>query len=107
MSRQFARQFYKSKAWERARAAALIRDKGMCQTPGCYNPAEEVHHIVHLTPENITDGAITLDLDNLVSLCRDCHLRQHDKDRINGRYNDGILAPIVFDGARPAPLQKK
>ena len=107
MSRQFARQFYKSKDWQSARTAALIRDKGMCQTAGCYNPAEEVHHIKPLTPENINDAAVALNLDNLVSLCRDCHMKIHEKERILACQHNDILPDIVFDGARPAPRLKK
>lgn len=106
MAKKFAKQFYKSKDWQSARMAAMIRDKGMCQTPGCYNPAEEVHHIKHLTPENINDGAITLDLDNLICLCRACHMRLHEKERIMGCLHNDILPDITFDGGRPAPLVK-
>lgn len=107
MAKSYARQFYKSKEWEKARAAALIRDRGMCQTPGCYRPAEEVHHIVHLTPENITDGAITLALDNLISLCRDCHLRQHDAERIKASHKSDILPDFTFVAGRPHPPVQK
>ena len=70
MAREFARRFYKSKGWERARKLAMERTitypsgavcpSGMCQrcfeTTGRLVPAEIVHHKVYLTPENITEA---------------------------------------------------
>lgn len=79
MAKAFSKAFYHSKEWERVRQAALLRDNGMCQAEGCNRPAEEVHHIVPLTLYNIHDPDITLNLDRLVSLCRDCHFREHRK----------------------------
>ncbi|MDB2049600.1 HNH endonuclease signature motif containing protein [Clostridium perfringens] len=48
---------------------------GICKE--CGEPGEEVHHIIWLTPSNINDVSITLGLDNLVLLCRDCHMNIH------------------------------
>ena len=76
----WAESFYKSKAWQRCRAAAWARDGGLCQDclrQGRYTAAEEVHHIILLTPANITDPSISLNLDNLVSICRECHQARH------------------------------
>lgn len=36
-----------------------------------------MHHIVELTPMNITDYNVSLNLDNLVSLCFECHQKKH------------------------------
>ena len=49
-----------------------------CLKKGMYTPADEVHHIVELTPENITDPEIALNPGNLVSLCRSCHKSRHE-----------------------------
>lgn len=58
-----------------------MRDHYMCQI--CkVNPAEEVHHTIELTPRNITDPDIALNPDRLVSVCRDCHFREHRKKRL-------------------------
>lgn len=76
----WAETFYKSAAWRACRSAAISRDAYLCQDclkQGRYTPAEEVHHITWLTPENINDPSITLNLDNLVSLCRECHQARH------------------------------
>lgn len=48
-----------------------------CLAEGRYTPAEEVHHIIELTPENINSPSIALNPDNLVSLCRECHRARH------------------------------
>lgn len=77
---KFAERFYKGQAWQRTRAAAWARDRGLCQDclkKGMITPAQEVHHIIELTPENITDASVSLNLENLVSLCKDCHANRH------------------------------
>ncbi len=81
MAKDFAKQFYRSKEWQKARTTALMRDHYMCQI--CkVNPAEEVHHTIELTPRNINDPDITLNIDRLVSVCRECHFKEHRKKRI-------------------------
>lgn len=101
MAREFARQFYKSAAWQQARKLALIRDHGMCQTPHCFMPAEEVHHIKELTPNNIHDPDIALSLDNLVSLCRECHMRIHRGESIDRYYFDAMGNMVINETDTP------
>ena len=91
---EFAKRFYKSRAWQRTRAAAWARDKGLCVDclrKGLIVPAVEVHHIQELTPENIGDPSVSLNLDNLVSLCKDCHADRHRSRQVRYR--------IVGDGS--------
>ena len=88
MAQPWARAFYLSKPWRQQRQHALNRDRYSCVD--CGGRAEEVHHIVELTPENITDYNVALNLDNLVSLCFDCHQKRH---RGAGDVVDGF----VFD----------
>lgn len=64
--------FYHWPAWRRLRVLALQRDHYLCQA--CLRqkkitPATEVHHVQPITehPE------LALCLDNLESLCWDCH----------------------------------
>lgn len=59
-----------------------MRDNYLCVK--CNEPAEEVHHITHLTPSNINDITITLNPNNLICLCRQCHFNEHKQDRIDG-----------------------
>lgn len=80
MAQDYAKEFYRSKAWQKCRSFVFNRDCGLCQDcekKGLMVPAEEVHHIIPITPENITDPSITLNPDNLVSLCRECHKARH------------------------------
>lgn len=96
MAQAWAEKFYHSKRWKDAREYTLMRDNYMCQAEGCFHPAEEVHHIIHLTPENIDDPDISTNPDNLVSLCRACHFKQHKKIE-----NADILPEIIFIDGRP------
>lgn len=82
MARAFAKSFYNSKEWEITREYILKRDKYLCR---CGRPATEVHHIIHLSPQNIGDVSITMNPDNLVSLCRECHFEEHRGEHGKGR----------------------
>ena len=79
--KEFAKQFYKSKKWNKCRNTYMAMVGGLCED--CYRmgritPAEEVHHIKFITPDNIDDPSITLSYDNLVALCRECHKARHN-----------------------------
>jgi len=86
MARDFAKAFYNSKEWAKVRAYVLMRDHYKCTRCG-QSGALEVHHIVHLTPDNINDAAVTLNDGNLTTLCRDCHFKEHAADKLNGTAN--------------------
>lgn len=74
----FAKAFYISKQWRKARAYIFKRDAGLCVR--CGQPGEIVHHKQHLTPGNIDNPEIALGEDNLELLCRDCHGAEHATD---------------------------
>lgn len=82
MAREFSKKFYKSKEWSMTRDYILKRDNYLCQH--CGRPAQEVHHIIHLSPENINDPGITMNPNNLTSLCRECHFKEHYHDKGEG-----------------------
>ena len=82
--KDWARFFYNSQQWHNMRAYIIKRDQGLCQdclAKGLIVPAEEVHHIIPIQPENITDPSITLNEENLISLCRECHRARHGKEK--------------------------
>jgi len=59
-----------------------------CLKQGEVKPAEVVHHKTPLTPENVDDPAVSLNPDNLVALCHDCHTEAHRRlgtGAMNGR----------------------
>lgn len=76
IARDFATKFYNSARWKKARQAAMKEHYWLCQV--CAKPAKIVHHIRHITPENIDNDDITLNLNNLMCLCQDCHNRIHE-----------------------------
>lgn len=96
MARPFARTFYDSKLWKQQRRHALDRDRYSCVD--CGGRAEEVHHIIPLTAQNINDYEIALSLDNLVSLCHKCHKARHgDSSELPEGYKfdaDGQAVPV-------------
>ena len=74
----------------------MHRDSFLCQdclAEGRYTPAEEVHHIEPLTPENINSPSISLNTDNLISLCRECHKKRHGAKQ-NDRYEVDELGRV-------------
>lgn len=109
MSREFSRALYHSKAWQKVREAYMRKPKRtpngtvpplMCERcfeAGRLRPAEIVHHIVWLTPDNVNDPSVTLDERNLMRVCRDCHAEIH--------YPDEFRQRVAFDeNGRVVPL---
>lgn len=84
MSREFARAFYSSEAWNRCRAGYRKSVGGLCEEclkKGQYNPGEIVHHKIPLNPANINDPNVALNWGNLELLCRECHAEMHGKKK--------------------------
>lgn len=80
--KEYAEGFYKSKQWQNTRNAYMRYIGGLCEE--CYKegkvtPAEEIHHIIPITPLNISDPNITLNWKNLIGLCREHHRQAHSK----------------------------
>jgi len=98
--KEYAKAFYKSNAWEQCRAAYIKSVGGLCEDcleRGVYRPGVIVHHINHITPENIGNTSITLDWSNLRYVCRDCHAKEHSHTQ-SRRYiihNDGSVSVCV------------
>lgn len=82
MSKEFARKFYSSKAWQDCRNEYARRKHYLCENclrRGIYRPGVIVHHMIELDPVNINNPEIALNFDNLELLCRDCHAEVHDQ----------------------------
>ena len=72
----FAKQFYRSKAWQACRTAYIAKrlqiDGGLCEE--CRDQQGYiVHHLITLTPENIVNPAVALNHSLLAYVCKDCH----------------------------------
>lgn len=93
MAREFAGNFYKTKDWKNLRELYMKTAGGICEIcwqNGLIVPGTIVHHKIHLTPENINDTNVTLNMDNLQLVCRDCHAMLH---------KDGKRYRILEDGS--------
>lgn len=77
-------RFYTTRAWRKCRKTFLDSKGGLCEVclkKGLIEPATEVHHKIPLTLENLNDPRISLNPDNLMALCEDCHHEQHQAKR--------------------------
>ncbi|PEB56232.1 HNH endonuclease [Bacillus pseudomycoides] len=75
MAKEYAKKFYRSKVWQKCRAAYVQSVFGLCER--CESPGKIVHHKEYITPSNINNPDITLNHDNLELLCQDCHNKEH------------------------------
>ena len=88
------RKFYRSDRWKKARQIKIASANGLCERCGAVGT--EVHHIVHLTPENVGDPNISLNQDNLMLLCNKCHNEVHGRFEGKSKYTfdeEGNLIP--------------
>lgn len=92
MAQDFAKSFYNSKEWKKARELILIRDSYLCVL--CGRPALDVHHKVHLSPDNIGNPMVSLHESNLISLCGNCHKQIHAGEQAG---EQSILPIVGFD----------
>ncbi len=74
------KSFYASEEWQRFRLV-IINERGLwCQHCGqLVTKTSELtlHHIIELTPENVCDATISLNPDNILLVCHDCHNKLH------------------------------
>lgn len=94
MARDFAKPFYNSKEWIRLARSYRESHYYICERCGALN-AREVHHKIHLTPENISNPAIALSPDNLELLCHECHYAEHHKEQAGRAYVYDDVGRIV------------
>ena len=69
--------FYKSDAWKLAREIKITQVNGRCER--CGGLGQEVHHIVRLNVNNVSDAGVSVNQDNLELLCKDCHNKEHNR----------------------------
>jgi len=62
-------------AWSRCRKKALERDCFTCQM--CFGSGLEVHHI----KPTRTNPEIAYDINNLITLCKKCHVKTYSKEK--------------------------
>jgi transposase len=72
--------FYASKDWAIACCAVWKRDSATCQKCGTGNKKESTLHVHHIV--NFSVKHLRADIDNLVLLCRKCHIFVHSKKNV-------------------------
>lgn len=99
MSKEYAKQFYQCRTWQDTAKAVRINKQYTCEI--CKGYGYIVHHIKHITPANINDSDITLNINNLMLLCNECHNKIHSEHfpTVNGVIftADGDIAPANAD----------
>lgn len=98
--RSIESKFYKTSAWKKCRAGYIKSVGRLCErclAKGLIVPGYIVHHKIELTPENVTDPAVSLSYDNLEYLCQECHNKEHFSENNVKRYlikTDGTVETI-------------
>ena len=90
MAEPWADKFYKSKRWQKCRKGYVEIMNGICEV--CGDIGSEVHHVIELTRENVSDPMIALNYENFQLLCHSCH----DKTKKN-RLGAPIREDVRFD----------
>ena len=80
MAKDWAESFYNSKKWKDCRESFMQSKNYICEN--CKSVAIICHHKTWLTPGNINDPYISLNWDNLQSLCTECHQKIHGNNSI-------------------------
>jgi 5-methylcytosine-specific restriction endonuclease McrA len=103
LSTDWANQFYKSTMWQKTRSAYISYKRGLCERcleHGIVRAGVEVHHVQPLTQKNINDPNITLNWNNLMLLCPECHDEIHRRTRDKSKHkrfvvkSDGTIATM-------------
>jgi len=108
--KDFAESFYKSKAWRKLRDYIYYdRDHRICVR--CGESGKIVHHKIWLTAENINDPLISLNEENLETLCETCHSIEHNGQKpLDGELmfdEDGDITPNdakVYSAPQSEPI---
>lgn len=87
--RSIDNSFYKSKEWTACRQSYLSLHPlcELCLEKGIITPAKIVHHKIHLNEENYKDPTISLNHENLQSVCQECHNNIHFKKVVSDRWS--------------------
>lgn len=95
--KEWQMKFYGSRRWKNLRKTVWTRDHGLCQRcmeKGIIRPGTTVHHKIELNESNYSNENISLNPDNLITLCRDCHAAIHRKN--NKRYTVDELGRVII-----------
>ena len=94
MSYGVREEFYNSKVWKQVRKNIWLKQNCLCAIchrpvyvdgiseyiPKEYRRRGIVHHKEFLNESNIYNDYVTLNEDNLIGVCKDCHEELHHQD---------------------------
>lgn len=85
MAKDYATGFYSSKKWKELRKQVAEESFYICSICGkpTYSNQGIVHHKTPITEENIDNPSITLNKNNLMYVCRNCHEALHKQSKSN------------------------
>ncbi len=78
VNKQLYQGVYQDKRWSRVRAVKFS-DNPLCEQcllKGIVTITQEVHHIIPIDVYHL-DEELAFDIDNLMSLCNECHSKIH------------------------------
>ena len=84
----YAEKLYKSREWQKVRNLYMTSAKWICER--CGQPATICLHKKYVTQHNINNPEITLNMENLEALCRECHEKEHSRNKLYARQSTGI-----------------
>lgn len=81
---------YKSKRWQKLRKQKKLLNPfcERCLDKGIYTPAYIVHHKEYITDKNYEDDNVFFNIDNLESLCLQCHNTEHFGTKLEYTFNE-------------------
>ena len=91
MSKGILRKFYNSKQWRKTSNLYLKSKNFLCER--CGAPAEICHHKKYLNEFNYGNYDISLNFENLESLCMTCHNIEH----FGKNYENEGNRQVIFD----------
>lgn len=93
MAKLWSKAFYNSKQWKSVREYKLALTNHLCErclSRGVIKPAIDVHHMIVLNELNIQDPNVSLNIEHLLSVCKECHNIEHG-------YGAAIREGLEFD----------
>lgn len=81
---------YHSKRWQKLRKQKIILNPvcERCYKKGIIVPTYIVHHKEYITDNNYMDDNIFFNINNLESLCIDCHNKEHFEEKQNYYFDE-------------------
>lgn len=81
---------YKSRQWRSLRKRKLLANPfcERCLKQGIYKAAKIIHHIEYINSDNYMKDEVFLNINNLESLCQECHNKEHFEQQEEYFFND-------------------